>query len=153
MMQNIHAHRGVAQISSKILFYSILILSSQRSMASEVSMILTQEVTSEVFGQISEALAPSLEVFSWIGVGVQVCHVGKDIKTYTFPNDKERARALAISEKLELVKSQKNFRYCLKKNSSNSKISSSGYPTICEEAAKMLEMCGGESELERMTLI
>ena len=73
-------------------------------MTSEVSTILTQEVASEVFGQVSEALDPSLEVFSWIGVGVQVCNVGKDIKTYTFPNDKERARAFAISEKLGSIK-------------------------------------------------
>ncbi|AXK61163.1 hypothetical protein [Candidatus Chromulinivorax destructor] len=165
MFKNIQVHRGLVRISSchslnwgkvvkKVLFYSIFILFHQRSMTSEevVAGTLT-EVATKTFIQVSEAVAPALEVASCINAGIQIYSAGKDIKSYAFPNDKERELARAVSEKIHLAKAQKNFRLCLKNIKLNSEISSLGYPTVCEQTVKMLMLCGGEDEIDRMTKV
>jgi len=146
MMQNIHAHRGFAQISSKILFYSIIILSSQRSMASEVVEVVGEVATTATV----DGLAIAFGVVSCVDASAKLYSAGKEITTYTFPSEKERTRILGVSEMLELVKARKLFRLCLKNNRSNLNMSPSGYPTICKDTAQMLVMCGGEGEVERM---
>ena len=159
MMQNIHAHRGFAQISSKILFYSILILSSQRSIASEVSTIVGQQVAtatftesaSEVFGHVSEALAPAWGVVSWIGVGVKVCYVGVDVTSYFFPNKEEQSRIADANKKLRVAIARSKFRNCLNNNRLNPKINASGRPVNCEELARIFVACGGGNEEADMT--
>ena len=135
-------------------FFFIKFLFHQKSIASEeiVAATLT-EVATVTFTQASNAIVPVLEGISCISAGYQICSAGKDIKSYAFPNDKERELARAAIEKIELVKALKKFRSCLKNNRLNSEISSLDYPTVCEQTTKMLMLCGGEGEIDRMTTI
>jgi len=147
MMQNIHAHRGFAQISSKILFYSILILSSQRSMASEVVEVAGEVTTTATV----DGLATAFGIVSCTNASVKLYSVGKDIKSYTCPNEKEQVKNLKTSKKLALAMATSDFKHCLITNKLSAERGSSGIPVLCEEAALMLIRCGGESEVIHTT--
>lgn len=165
MIQNIHAHRGPAQISSclsqnwgevgkKVLFYSIFILFHQRSMASEEFVAATvTEIASEKFTQALEVVTPALEVCSWIKLGIQVCSVGKDIKSYFFPNKEEELQIVSARKKLKVDTARSKFKHCLVTNKLNSEINSSGCPVNCEELARVFVACGGRNELIDITAI
>lgn len=165
MIQNIHAHRGLAKISSclsqnwgevgkKVLLYSIFIFTSQISIASEEIVATTViEVASETFTQISEAVAPAWGVLSWIKLGVQVCSVAVEIKSYFIPNKEEESQVVGARKKLKVDTARSKFKHCLIANKLNSEINASGFPANCEELAHIFVACGGKNELIDMTSI
>ena len=157
MMQNIHAsdvakvyvgqaHHGFAQISSKILLYLILILSSQISVASEVVGEVAKTASIDYFATASG-------VTSCATAGIQVYSVGKDIKSYTFPNEEEQLKDRETNKKIALIKAIVEFKHCLINNKLSVVRGSCALPTICEEVALILIRCGGEKEASEITAI
>ncbi len=75
-----------------------------------------------------------------------------DARPFFFPNEAEKARALEGSERSHFLKTQRDLRNCLIKESKSER-SDSGRPAACEQIAKMLALAGGNLELEKLTQI
>ena len=157
MLQNIQAHYGLAQISNslsrnwgeivrKILFYSILILLSQRSMASQAAGEVAAAVPVDFY-------AASMGVVACVGAGVQVYSAGKDIITHTFPDEEKQVVNCEVNKKIALSKAKSEFKHCLIKNKLSVERGSSAISELCEEVALILIRCGGEKEVNEITAI
>jgi hypothetical protein len=155
MIQNIHAHRGLAQISScrsqdwgkigkKVLFYSIFIFTSQISIASEAAGEVAATTTVDYLGT-------AFGIGSCANASVKLYSAGKDIKSYIFPNEEEQLLNSEINKKYVLAMARSKFKYCVANNKLTKKSASSGIPVVCEEAALMLIRCGGENEVIHTT--
>lgn len=166
MMQNIQDHYVLARISNclsqklgkigkKSFFCSILLLSSQRSIASEVSTAVGKEIVmatlteaaTATVEEISKSLAPACAVVACIDAGVRVYSAGKDVKSYFYPSKEEQSRISNASKQLRVATARSKFKHCLINNKSTSKIDSSGRPTECKEVERIFKMCGGEREV------
>lgn len=83
--------------------------------------------------------------------------IGKEIYESTFPSEEQKkareASIIASSRRLALFKAEGEFRECLLSSKLGSEKNASGVPSACEEAARMLELLGAESEVARMTQV
>jgi len=164
MIQNIQAHRCFAPISNslsqnwgkigiKTLFYSIFILSHEKSMASEVSMLAGQEVAITTLGQVSKVVSPAFEVVSCVNLASQLYNVGKDVISYTFPNKEAQVKNQDFNNGIKFIAARGKFKDCLLANKSSQQKDSLGYPTVCKEVIGAFRMCGGTSEVNDMAVV
>ncbi len=89
----------------------------------------------------------------YVTVVVQALSIGMEIKSHTFPNEKERKHANMIAAKYSYLTAKKEFESCLIHNRNSSERGVSGCPTGCKDMASMLIMLGGKDEANRMTTI
>ncbi|WP_162801841.1 hypothetical protein [Candidatus Chromulinivorax destructor] len=110
-------------------------------------------IAKEVMPYVGPAMVAATVV---AGVGVaaysvtQLQPVIKDTCEIFYPTDKQIEENTAARERTAFYEARANLRKCFMDSKTKDKRNNAGYPTICEETVKMLIMCGGESEAERM---
>jgi hypothetical protein len=124
---------------------SALVGASSKLNAEDISKMLT-------LGRTVITLAAGM-----VGVftTASVYPVIKDAYEYNYPTKSQRAfqeaNASLVRKKLALLEAEEELRTCLLNCKHDSEISISGIPSICEQAAHMLEMLGGKNEVNRMS--
>lgn len=132
--------------------------SSQLGSEASKELATGMKDASSCFGVESVAkLAPAINIVTAAYTVTQVWSMGKDIKSYCYPSDQDKARiigakahACEMQEKYESLMAKKAFKECLKKNI-HAKRSASGIPCACEEVARIFAMAAGCNEADQIT--
>lgn len=141
---------SIMQKIKNIALYSILIFSMMTGTFSYAMEGIATKLGLEIVGEVMEDLAVA---GPYARLAVKVCTIGQEIKSYSFPDEEEKAHAHEINEKYALLTTQNKFEKCLIKNNNSSERGPSGRPTPCEDLARMLIMLGGKNEVNKKTTI
>jgi len=152
---------AIAAGTSSLMANSI---SSRLLEASEKMIAENKDLTAEEIELINKDINLKDQIAE-IGIGIaalamgvfcvkELYYLAKDTTSYFFPTKEQIASALEAHKECEILEAKKTFRDCLikcLKDKSGYEINASGRPTMCEQAAQMLESLGGKNEAVELT--
>jgi hypothetical protein len=101
------------------------------------------------------ALGKSIESLKiagpYIDTALEAYNIGKEIKRYTFPTEKEKRHAENVARNFALLTAENELRKCFVDNRGKSERNSFGLPVACEDIAKMFELLDENNEIDRIT--
>ncbi len=103
-----------------------------------------------LLGQCQELLGVVSTVSMIKSLSSDALAAGCAINSYVKGDDKEAVDDLKVSAAYDYLLARKIFKSCLVKNARGAK-NTAGRPAVCEEAARMFALLGGDPEIEQMT--
>lgn len=134
------------------IVYPVLIFAALHYCGAHASEeMATKTATTGAKAMLGNAIEGLATAGPYVSVAIQAYNLGKEIKKHTYPNDEEKAHAEAVAEGFLFLTTENELKKCFVDHKGNGERNSFGRPAACEDVAKMLNMLGGRSEVDRMT--
>ncbi len=138
-------------LSSQLEKTSSKLAAEQRELTAGEETLMIQDI--ERVAKISQISAAIVALAISVYAVNELYPIACNIASYFFPSEEQIARTAAAVKSNKIFEAKKTFRDCLIKSLEKKgyETNASGIPTVCEQAAQMLEKVGGKNEADTLT--